>query len=329
MEQYETLTEEQEIQPVQVLNNTKSSKRSSFIEANTIVGNLEEIKHKHIIPTYSNSDPLISHGDFIEAVETQVKKGFSSEEISAPEIRVSHAVSGRTPDAKDKRSDQLEEWEKTLYYEKMAFVIEIPSIQSNIDGNTLSLTVGGVRSFGDENLSCRNETDQHFRVFIGFKNTVCCNMCVWSDGYINDLKVKTLGQLKGAVNALLESYNKNFQLLELEKLAEHSITEQQFAQIVGKCRMYQHLPTSTKREIPPLLFGDQQMNQVVKDFYKDRSFCRDNNGNINLWKLYNLLTGANRNSYIDRFLDRSVNAYNFTEQIRWALEGKGESWYLN
>lgn len=326
MEQSDIITEEQEIQPVQINNHHK---RSSFIEANTVEGNLEEIKNVHIIPTYSNNTPLISHGDFIETVESLVHEGFSSEEILPADIRVSHAIMGRIPEAKDKRADQLEEWEKTIYYQKMAFIIEIPSIRSKIDGNTLSLTVGGVRSFGDENLSCRNETDQHFRVFIGFKNTVCLNMCVWTEGYLNDIKVKTLGQLKGVIRSLFESYNKNFQLLELEKLAEHSITEQQFAQVIGKCRMYPHLSTSAKREIPPILFGDQQMNMVVKDFYRDKSFCRDSNGNINLWKLYNLLTGSNKSSYIDRFLDRSVNAYNFVEQIRWALEGKSESWYLN
>lgn len=64
------------------------------------------------------------------------------------------------------------------------------------------------------------------------------------------------------------------------------------------------------------------MSAVVKDFYRDESFCRDDSGNINLWKLYNLFTGSNKSSYIDSFLDRSVNAYNFTEQIRWALKGR-------
>ena len=93
--------------------------------------------------------------------------------------------------------------------------------------------------------------------------------------------------------------------------------------------MYNHLPNSIKEGITPILFGDQQMNAVVKDFYKSGSFCRDSNGNINLWKLYNLLTGTNKGSYIDSFLDKSVNAYSFLEQLRWALEGKSESWYLN
>jgi hypothetical protein len=71
------------------------------------------------------------------------------------------------------------------------------------------------------------------------------------------------------------------------------------------------------------------MATVVKDFYKDESFSRDENGNINLWKLYNLFTGTNKSSYIDSFLDRSVNAFNLAEQIRYGLEGKEESWYMN
>lgn len=71
------------------------------------------------------------------------------------------------------------------------------------------------------------------------------------------------------------------------------------------------------------------MSCVVKDYYKNSNFCRDNNGNINLWRLFNLLTESNKSSYVDSFLDKSVNAYAFTEQIRWALEGKSESWYLN
>lgn len=330
MEHIEIISdEEQVITPVRIINHPPSSKRSSFIESNTEEGIFEDIKRKHIIPVYANNEPLISHSDFIDAVVSMVDEGFEGEEILAPEIRVSHPVMGRVPEAKDKRADQLEDWEKTLYYQKMAFIIEIPSIQSNVDGNTLFLTVGGVRSFGEENLNNRSATDQHFKVFIGFKNTVCCNLCVWTDGYLSDIKVKTLGQLKGVVRSLLESYNKNYQLLHLSKLAEYSITESQFAQIVGKCRMYQHLSNSLKREINPILFGDQQMTTVVKDFYNDHSFCRDNNGNINLWKMYNLLTGTNKSSYIDRFLDRSVNAFDFIEQIRWALEGKGSSWYLN
>jgi hypothetical protein len=43
------------------------------------------------------------------------------------------------------------------------------------------------------------------------------------------------------------------------------------------------------------------MLAVFRDFYKDESFCRDANGDINLWKLYNLFAGANKSTYIDSF----------------------------
>ena len=112
------------------------------------------------------------------------------------------------------------------------------------------------------------------------------------------------------------------------RLSEYSITEEQFADLVGKCRMYNHLPSVVKKGITPITFEDQQMGAVVKDFYKDESFCRDQIGNINLWRLYNLFTGANKTSYIDSLLDRSVSAYKLVEEIRWALDGRG-SWYLN
>ncbi|MBA3971941.1 MAG: DUF3871 family protein, partial [Bacteroidetes bacterium] len=48
----------------------------------------------------------------------------------------------------------------------------------------------------------------------------------------------------------------------------------------------------------PLLLSDTQLGTVVKDFYRDNSFCKDADGNINLWKLYNLFTGSNKSSYI-------------------------------
>jgi hypothetical protein len=42
----------------------------------------------------------------------------------------------------------------------------------------------------------------------------------------------------------------------------------------------------------------------------------------------NFKNRINKNSYIDSFLERSVNAYSLVEEIRWALDGKN-SWYLN
>lgn len=92
--------------------------------------------------------------------------------------------------------------------------------------------------------------------------------------------------------------------------------------------MYNHLPNSIKCQLTPLHLSDTQLGTVVRDFYKAESFCRDNDGNINLWKLYNLFTGTNKSSYIDTFIDRSVNAFYFADSLRSALDNKVENWFL-
>ncbi|MEI2755788.1 MAG: DUF3871 family protein [Chitinophagaceae bacterium] len=300
-----------------------------FIQANTTEVSLQEIKDNHIIPVFiKDNEPLISHADFIETTLKVASDVYSGETILSPTVRVSHPVKGRIPEAKNKPANELEEWEKTIYFERMAFIIEVPSISDVIGGNTLSLTIGGVKSYGMDNLYSR-KSDQHFKIFVGFNNRVCLNLKIWSDGYMGDLKVTTIGQLSACIRSLLEQHNAVFQLNQMKMLCDYSLSESQFAHLIGKARMYQHLPKDVQRDIPQLMFGDQQISSVVRDYYRDNSFCRDEQGNINLWRLYNLFTEANKSSYIDNFIDRSVNSYHFIEKIKWTLEEKGSNWYLS
>jgi hypothetical protein len=49
-----------------------------------------------------------------------------------------------------------------------------------------------------------------------------------------------------------------------------------------------------------------------------------------MWKLYNLLTGANKSSYIDSFLDRAVNATEIATGINAALHGDTKyKWFID
>jgi hypothetical protein len=112
-------------------------KKPSFIEANTTQGSLLETKHRHIIPTYKDSTPLISHADFVEVANETVHPFFAPERIAGLDIRVSHPILGRIPEAKEKNVSELQDWEKTPYYERMAFVIQIPSISDNIGAKDL------------------------------------------------------------------------------------------------------------------------------------------------------------------------------------------------
>jgi len=90
---------------------------------------------------------------------------------------------------------------------------------------------------------------------------------------------------KPSVYIIKQRYNEDNHLEKMRSWVDYSLTEEQFAQLVGKCRMYQHLPSEMKRNITPMLFVDQQMGAVVRDFYKDESFCRERNGSINFWRI--------------------------------------------
>ena len=308
----------------------KPSSDKCFIEANTIQSNLEEIKNDHIIPVFiKDNNTLISHSDFVETTMEMVQKYYPEETILKPNIRLSHPIKGRIPSAKNKPANVLQEHEKTLYYERMAFIVEIPSVYDEIDGNRLSLMVGGVKSFNLDNLYTKKGNDEHFKIFIGFKNTVCTNLCVWTDGFKSDVKVNSTGQLKGVIESMIEQYNISYHLHHLRSLKDYSLTEQQFATLIGKLRMYPYLPKSMQEITQPLCLGDTQISTVVKDYFKDNSFCKNDYGNISLWRLYNLLTGANKSSYIDQFIDRSVNAFHFTERLKYVLMNQTESWFLN
>jgi hypothetical protein len=307
-----------------------TSTAKPFIEANTIPSTLEEIRNSHIIPVFiKDNETLISQAEFIDITMECVSSVYSSERILSPSIRLSHPIKGRVPSAKEKPVNALQEHEKTLYYERMAFVIEIPSIQATIDGHRLSLTVGGVKAYNLDNLYSRKGSEEHFKVFIGFQNTVCTNLCVWTDGLLGDLKVKNANQLYAAIHALISNYNAPYQLYHLDQLSQCLLTETQFALLLGRCRLYPFLPKEEQKEITPLLFGDAQIKNVAQDYYKDSSFHREKNGDTSLWRLYNLLTSANKSTYIDSFVDRSVAAYIFIEQLKTAIVHKAHNWYLN
>ena len=305
------------------------STSAPFIGANTEPTSLAEINHRHIIPVFiKDNEPVISHGEFVGAAMNAVQEMYHGETINSPSVRVSHPIKGRVPEARNKPAKDLLENEKTLYYERMAFIIEVPTIHTDIAGNRLNLTIGGVKAYNLENLNARSGTDQLFKVFVGFQNKVCTNLCVSTDGYMASLKVKNIDMLYKSIQWMLESFEPHKFSRQLETLQNYSLREQQFANLIGRCRMHKYLPDDQRIHVPELLLGDGQINTVCKDYYSDNNFCTDANGEINLWNLYNLFTGANKSSYIDTFLDRSVNALQVSKDLQGALDGQHQSWFL-
>lgn len=301
-----------------------------FIEANTTEVDLNHLKHDCIIPVFSkDNEKTIAHQEFIEIVINTIMKLFPHHSISTPEIRVSHQIKGRTPDAIHKSVKDLLDHEKTIYYERMAFIVRIPSIIDTINGNELSLTLGGVRSYNLENLY-NKKTFEKFKFFIGFQNKVCCNLCVTSDGFVEEMRVGNYSELQDKITTTIQNYNAELHLMEMKELTQDYLSEHQFAQLIGKSRLYQHLPKSEKQKIPMLNFNDSHINSMAKDYYEDKNFCRLEDGRINLWDVYNLFTQANKSSYIDTFLDRNLNAFEFTKGIQKTLsDNSSYHWFLS
>jgi len=307
-----------------------TSSDSNFIHANTEVISTHDLKKKCIIPVFSkDNESTISHPEFLEAVMFAAQGYFKRESFLQPAVRVSHPVKGRVPSAIGLPVDQLREDQKTVYYERMAFITEIPSIRDTVNGNDLSLTIGGVRAYNLDNLNGR-KTEEHFKVFIGFKNKVCVNLCVWTDGFRSEIKARSVTEIVQEAYSLFASYRPDVQLQAMTGFGEDYLTEHQFAQLVGRSRLYQFLPPKVKKEIPeaiPLL--DNQVSQISRDYYSDKSFCRTSEGNINLWKLYNLMTGSLKSSYIDTWLDRNVASASFVEGVQRSLQSGTNHWFLS
>jgi len=220
----------------------KEVRNLPFIEANTKEVSLEHVKDDCIIPVFSKDNEVtISHQSFIGSVLSAAQSVFPQEDITDPVIRVSHVVKGRIPEAIHKPVSQLLESDKTIYYERMMFCFEIPSIHQDIDGCRLNLTIGGVRAYNEQNLYSRKAPEK-FRIFIGFKNMVCCNLCVSTDGYKASLRVMDPDSLLSSAADLFRSYDMNRHLTQMAAFRECRMSESQFAQFLGKCRLYQYLP---------------------------------------------------------------------------------------
>ena len=302
---------------------------SHFMAANTVPMRLDDMRNTHTIPVFAkDNESTISHQEFIETVAFVTEQIFGGETILKPAVRVSHPIKGRIPSAIGKPAKELLEHEKTLYFERMVFAVEIPSINGDIAGNGLSLTVGGVRAYNQTNLYTK-KTEEHFKLFIGFKNQVCTNLCLSTDGFISDVEVRSVGELAKAAFDLFGNFNIHKEIERYNYLPGTMISESQFAQIIGRARMLQNMPYKDRKELPQFPLSDSQVNLVVKDYYSDDSFCRNDLGNINLWKLFNLFTGANKMSYIDSFLDRNVGCQQFVNGLHEAIGMSKYHWFVN
>jgi len=306
--------------------NNKS--QGGFIESNTSEVSLSHLRDDSIIPVFSkDNECTISHPDFIEAAKEAILNVFPNHYIQSPNIRVSHVVKGRIPSAIGKPAKELLAHEKTIYYERMAFLIEIPEIQHNVNGNMLSLTIGGVRAYNHENLYAKKSMEK-FKVFIGFKNMVCTNLCISTDGFKDELRASNTHELYSQMIELFLGYDHSRHLGNMERMSKFYLSQEQVGHLIGKLKLYQYLGKSGKEGIFPVSFNDSQINAISKGYFTDDNFASNPEGNINLWNLYNLFTGAIKNSYLDSFLQRECQAFEFSQRLADSMQSESDNYFL-
>lgn len=209
----------------------------------------------------------------------------------------------------------------------MAFMIEIPHIHVYINNQKLNLTVGGVRSYSEQNLFSKKSIEK-FKVFIGFKNIVCCNLCISTDGLKDDLRVSSIDELKKKTLELFLTYNQESHVEKMQKMQDYIINHEQFAHLIGKMKLYHHLVKNQKERLFDLKTTDSQITTILKNYVYDKSFKADSNGYINLWNLYNLFTESSKSNYIDNFLSRNCNTYEFVNHLANAIKNHEDNYFL-
>ena len=300
----------------------------SFFDANTNAITLEELKTQCVVPTWANQELTISHQDFIDCVHDAAKSFYQGETVTAPSIRVSHIVRGRTPDALGMKASELLESEKTQFYQRLAFAFVIPTIYETIEGQKLELCIGGVRNYNDLNLYRASKGVEKFSVFVGWRVRICSNQILTGQGVKLSLEVMDLRQLYQQVMELFNGFNPAKDIHLMQQLSNSYLTETQFAQIVGRMRLYQAIPQGLSRRIPRLLITDSQINNVCRGYYSNPDF-KGQEGAISMWNFHNLLTESNKSSYIDSYLSRAVNATEVSVGLNNALHGdQTYQWFL-
>ena len=302
----------------------------NFLEANTEAITIEELATKCVVPTWANMESTIAHQDFINCVHEAAKDFYHGESVTAPDVRVSHIVRSRVPSAAGKKASELLECEKTQFYQRLAFAFTIPTIWETVRGEKLELCVGGVRNYSDLNLYRASKGLEKFSVFVGWRVVICSNQVLTGEGVKFNMEVSNINELYRNVLELFHSFNPAKDIHLLHALSETYLTETQFAQVVGRMRMFQALPSAQQKRMPQLLITDSQINNVCRDFYRSENFGMKENG-ISLFDFHNLLTESNKSSYVDTYLHRAVNATEVSVGLNNVLRGIDNkyAWFLS
>lgn len=303
----------------------------NFIESNTQAITLEEMQKTNVIPTFSDNTLTISTPNFIMAVVRVASQVFG--DLTHPELRVSHPIVGRIPEAQHKPASDVLESEKTIFWQRTAWCCHVKGLTRNINGEAVHLCIGGIRAYNQDQLYNR-ASPQKFKIFVGWQVRVCSNLMLTCDGNSGSIECMTEADIMQKSFELFNSFHSRMEgtLRLLEGLQSTVIPEDLFCKIIGRMRLYQFLPAEQQKQLPALTIGDQAVNALVKNYVQNPNFGKKEGKDYTAWNLMQNANEAVKQAYIDRWLDRNQNCTDFAIGIQKALSGtdtEGYSWFLN
>lgn len=308
-----------------------SGEHPNFIESNTQAITIEELATRCIVPTFSDNSLTIAHQNAIAAVYKAAEDVFG--ELTPPECRVSHAINGRVASAIHKPAKDLTDEEKTIFYQRLAFVAHVKSLTRIVAGQPVELTIGMCRAYNEDKLYSRKSPEK-MKIFVGWKVRVCSNLCLTCNGNSGTVECLTEADVYQKAYQLFRRFDpeKEDTLQLIGALHNTRVSESQFCYLIGRLRLYQALPTEVLKTLPMIDIGDQAVNAAVRGFVSNPNFgLKEGEGSITTFEMLQLFNEALKQSYIDKFVDRNQNATDFAFGIQRALLGndtEGYSWFL-
>ncbi len=308
-----------------------SGEHPNFIEANSMGITIDALR-TNLVPTFADSSLTIAHQNAIASVYRAAESVFG--ELTVPEVRVSHAINGRIASALHKPAKDLLDEEKTIFYQRLAFVAHVKSLTRIVAGQKIELTIGMCRAYNEDKLYSRKSPEK-FKIFVGWKVRVCSNLCLTCNGNSGTVECLTEADVYQKAYQLFRRFDpeKEDTLKLIENLNNTRISESLFCYIIGRLRLYQALPTEQQKNLPTIEIGDQAVNAAVRGFVSNPNFgLKAGESSISMFDMLQLFNHAiKQTSYIDRFVDRNQNCTDFALGIQKAIQGndtEGYNWFL-
>lgn len=303
----------------------------NFIESNTQAISIEELATRCIVPTFSDNSLTIAHQNAIAAVYKAAEDVFG--ELTPPECRVSHAINGRVASAIHKPAKELTDEEKTIFYQRLAFVAHVKSFTRIVAGQPVELTIGLCRAYNEDKLYSKKSPEK-MKIFVGWKVRVCSNLCLTCNGNSGIVEVLTEADVYQKAYQLFRRFDpeKEDTLKLIENLHNTRISESLFCYIIGRLRLYQALSTEQQKNLPTIEIGDQAVNSAVRGFVSNPNFgMKEGESSISMFEMLQLFNEAIKQTYIDKWVDRNQNCTDFALGIQKAIQGndtEGYNWFL-